>query len=203
MKKSTRVLAIFLVVILALGLGACSKKVPTPKAIEEVYNNEFKNAPEWVTKNCSCYNKDKKAAPAICGVGSVGGSRNVSLMRTTATARARTELARSLQVKVKAMLKDYQGSTTGGQNFGTAAADDQFVVDVSKQITSTTLSGTELADTWISPNETFYVLVVMNVDKFKGAVSKMSNLSEEVRKAVEDRADKAFEELDVETQAQN
>lgn len=203
MKKSTRVLAIFLVVVLALGLGACAKKIPTPKPIEQVYNHEFSGAPDWVTKNCSCYNnKDKKATPAICGVGSIGGSRNVSLMRTTATARARTELARSLQVKVKAMLKDYQGSTTGGENFGTSAADDQFVVDVSKQITYTTLSGTELVDTWISPNGTYYVLVVMNVDKFKDAISKMSNLSDSVRKAVEERADKAFEDLDTEIEKQ-
>ena len=59
-----------------------------------------------------------------------------------------------------------------------------------------TLSGTELADTWISPNGTFYALVAMDVDKFKGAISKMNNLSETVRKAVEERADKSFGELD-------
>jgi hypothetical protein len=134
----------------------------------------------------------------ICGVGSAGGSRNASLMRSTATARARTELARSLQVKVKAMLKDYQATTTGGQDFGTAAADEQHIVDVSKQITDMSLSGTEVEDTWISQSGTFYALVAMDVDKFKNAVSKMNNLSESVRKAVEDRAQKSFEELDEE-----
>ena len=185
------------VIIIALGLGACSKKVPTPKPIEEVMGGELKGAPDWVTKSCGIYYK-AKGTPMICGVGSVGGSRNVSLMRSSATARARTELARSLQVKVKAMLKDYQATTTGGQDFGTSAADEQNIVDVSKQITDTTLSGTELEDTWISPNGTFYALVAMDVDKFKGAISKMGSLSDSVRKAVEERADKSFGELDEE-----
>jgi hypothetical protein len=183
------------VLTVALGLGACAKK--TPKPIEQVMGGEFKGAPDWVTKSCGTYYKTK-GTPMICGVGSVGGSRNVSLMRTAAEARARAELARSLQVKVKAMLKDYQATTTGGQDFGTSAADEQHVVDVSKQITDMTLSGTELVDTWVSPNGTFYALVAMDVEKFKGAVSKMNNLSDSVRKAVEQRADKAFGELDEE-----
>ena len=181
----------------AIGLGACAKKTPEPKPIDEVMGGEFKGAPDWVTKGCGIYFK-AKGTPMICGVGSVGGSRNISLMRIDATARARTELARSLQVKVKAMLKDYQATTTGGQDFGTSAADEQNIVDVSKQITDMTLSGTELEDTWPSPNGTFYALVAMDVDKFKGAISKMGNLSDSVRKAVEERADKAFGELDEE-----
>jgi hypothetical protein len=179
----------------ALGFGACAGK--TPKPIDEVMGGEFKGAPDWVTKGCGTYYK-AKGTPMICGVGSVGGSRNPSIMRSTAEGRARTELARSLQVKVKAMLKDYQATTTGGQDFGTSAADEQHVVDVSKQITDMTLSGTELVDTWVSPNGTFYALVTMDVEKFKDSVSKMNNLSDSVRKAVEQRADKAFGELDEE-----
>jgi len=97
------------------------------------------------------------------------------------------------------MLKDYQATTTGGQDFGTAAADEQNITDVSKQITDMTLTGTELQDTWVSLNGTFYALVAMDVDKFKDSVSKMGNLSDSVRKAVSERADKSFEELDENT----
>jgi len=39
---------------------------------------------------------------------------NVALARSAAEGRARTELARSLQTRVKAMLKDYQAATQGG-----------------------------------------------------------------------------------------
>ena len=155
-----------------------------------------------MTKGCTAFWGDKKGEKKICGVGSVGGTRNPSLARTAAMARARTEIARSLEVKVQAMLKDYQATTTGGQEFGTGAADEQHVVDVSKQITNTTLSGTELADSWVSANGTFYALVVWDADKFKDSVSQMKNLSESIRKAVIERADKAFEELDTEIQKQ-
>jgi hypothetical protein len=185
------------VLTLVLGLNACAKKTPEPKPIEKVMSGEFKGAPDWVTKSCGVYYK-AKGTPMVCGVGSIGGSRDVSLMRTTATARARNELARSLQLKIKSILEDYHKTITGGQNFGTSAADEQDSKEVSKQITDTTLYGTELEDTWISPNGTFYALVAMDVEKFKDAVSKMNNLSESVRKAVEERAEKAFEELDTE-----
>jgi hypothetical protein len=94
------------------------------------------------------------------------------------------------------MLKDYQATTTGGEEFGTAAADEQHIVDVSKQITNFTLSGTEHRDTWISNSGTWYALVVLDLDKFEDSVGKMNNLSESIRKAVQERAAKAFDELD-------
>jgi hypothetical protein len=194
MKKAT---ILFLTAFLVFGVIACSKKIPAPKPMEEVYNNEFKGAPDWITKSCSGYCKENKIA-AICGVGSIGGSRNISLMRIAATARARTDLARTFQVKVEAMLKDYQATTTGGEDFGTSAADEQHFVGVTKQITDMTLSGTEVSGIWLSPNNTFYALVTMDVEKFKVAISKMDNLSESVRKAVIERADDAFKELDQE-----
>jgi len=94
------------------------------------------------------------------------------------------------------MLKDYQATTTGGEEFGTAANDEQHLVDVSKQLTDIELTGVEQRDMWISPSGVVYVLMVYDAAKFKDAVSQMSQLSESVRKAVIDRADASFEELD-------
>jgi hypothetical protein len=196
-RVSKKAMEMTLIVFLVLGVTACSKKIPAPKPMEEVYNNEFKGAPDWITKSCSTYCKENKMA-AICGVGSIGGSRNVSLMRIAATARARTDLARTFQVKVEAMLKDYQATTTGGEEFGKSAADEQHFVSVTRQITDMTLSGTEVSGIWLSPNGTFYALATMDVEKFKAAISQMNNLSESVRKAVIERADEAFDELDLE-----
>ena len=84
----------------------------------------------------------------------------------------------------------------------TAANDEQHIVDVSKQITDTTLSGTEPKDSWISDSGTLYILMCADIEKFKDAVSKMGQLSESVRKAVVERADKAFDELSKEIEAQ-
>jgi hypothetical protein len=53
---------------------------------------------------------------------------------------------------------------------------------------------------WVSSSGTVYVLMVYDAAKFQDAVSEMDNLSEEIRRAVIDRADASFRELDEETQ---
>ncbi len=176
----------------ALVFSACST---TPKLPKDAIENELADAPEWVRKGCSSYWK-KDETRRICGVGAMGGTRNAALARTGAMTRARTEIARSLQTQVEAMLKDYQATTTGGEAFGMAANDEQHVEDVSRQITEMTLSGTELVDSWISKSGTFYALVSLDVETFRQAVSQMEQLSESVREAVIERAERAFDELD-------
>jgi len=182
---------IALAVALAATAFACAKDSTSPR---EAMPDEFAGAPDWVIEGCSAY-PGEDAPTKICGVGSFSGSKNISLSRTASRARGRTEIARSLDVQVKSMLKDYQATTTGGEEFGTAAADEQHVVDVSKQITDISLSGTEIKDTWISPTGTYYTLMVLDVERFRDSVDKMSNLSEDLRAAISDRADKSFAEL--------
>ena len=102
----------------ALALGCAG----TPKIGEGTpLEDEFVGAPGWVIQGCRAFWDDDEEL--ICGIGSAGGSRNVSLMRTTAIGRGRTEIARTLSTQVKAMLKDYASTTTGGQEFGRAAND--------------------------------------------------------------------------------
>ncbi len=173
----------------------------TPKTPADAVQGELTDAPEWVRKGCDAWWGDKSER-RICGVGAAGSTRNAALARTGAIARGRTELARSLSVKVEAMIKDYQATTTGGESFGSSAADDQHLVDVSKQITDTSLAGTSLVDSWISKSGTFYALVALDVEGFKDAVSQMRNLSDSVRAAVVERADKAFDDLDREIDRQ-
>ena len=189
MKKS--LISIVSIVFLMV-LAACGS---TDKKTDNAVKNEFDGAPKWVLGSSS-------TAQQICGVGSAAGSRNVSMMRTTAMGRGRTEIARMLELKVQSMLKDYQATTTGGEEFGTAANDEQHVVDVAKQITDLTLSGTEQKESWISDSGTLYMLMCADLEKFKNTVNSMSQLSESVRKAVTERADKAFDELSKEIEAQ-
>ncbi len=187
MKKVVFTLLSLTVALVFTACGSAEKQAPG-NAIAE----ELDGAPAWVLGGTS-------EKGQICGVGSAGGTRNVSLARTTAIGRARTDLSRQLQLKVKSMLKDYQSTTTGGENYGTAANDEQHVVDVSKQVTQMTLNGTELKNTWLSKKGTLFTLVCLNVDKFKNTVSSMSQLDDQVRAAIVERADKAFDELDKET----
>ncbi len=194
MKKS--VISVLLVFVIALMMSACGsadKKENTPK---NAMASEFDGAPKWVMMGGSGNSQE------ICGAGSLGGTRNPSMARTGAVSRARDELARMLGVKVMNMVKTYEATTTGGEEYGRAANDEQHAENVSKQIVNTTLSGTEQRDSWISNNGQFWALVCMDVQKFSNAVNSMGQLSEGIRKAVVERAEKAFDELAQEIEAQ-
>jgi hypothetical protein len=172
---------------LALGCGGQQK----PKNAMQA---ELAGAPAWAKGACQA---GMPGGKGVCGTGSVAGMTNVSLARSAAEGRARTELARSLQTRVKAMLKDYQAATTGGPENKTAS--EQHIEDVSKQITDTTLSGTRLQDTWVSDSGTFWALVVLDTEAFKDSLKNMKQLDDKVRAAIVERADKSFAELDAAT----
>ena len=185
------------VALMSLACGAASTTAITPVSgplAGELVDANGKPAPVWVTQPSKYKMDDGKKA--LCGEGSAGGTRSISMAQTAAAGRARTSLARNLDTKVSAILKDYQATTTGGEAFGKAANDEQHIQDASKQVTQTTLTGTEVNETWVSSSGTLHTLVCMDLDKFKGAVSGMEQLNEGMRKAIVQRAEKAFDEIE-------
>jgi hypothetical protein len=184
-------LMIVFVSAVVLGLGACAKKTPEPKPIETIASGALKGAPDWVIKGCA----GKQMA---CGIGACGGSRNISLMRSTALTRARADLAKNMETDLKVLNKSNQATVTGGEKYGTAASDEQLSQETIKEFTHTTLTGTEQIDAWVGEDGTYWALVSINPDKFRESVSKMKNLSENMRNVIEERAQKAFDELDEE-----
>ena len=195
MKKSVVILSVLTLFGTLVVAGCAGNKPIEPEEPSSAIGGELEGAPDWVVKGCAAYWGEKEEK-RICGVGSMGGSRNISLARTTAIARARAEIARTLKVGVKTMIKDYQATTTGGEQYGTAAADEQHAEEVSRQITDMTLSGTEMVDSWMSEKGTLFVLVSLDLEGFKSAVDGMETLSDSIRRVVIDRADEAFQELD-------
>jgi len=183
-----RILLTVVLVLAAAWLVGCGSS--GPKDPSSVVEKELDGAPDWVLEGRG---GDKEL---IYGVGSVAGTRNVTLARTTAQARGRTEIARSLEVQVRSMLKDYQSTTTGGEYFGRQANDEQHIEDVTKQITDMTLTGTRQEELWIADTGTLYVLMALDVEAFKDTIDNMGQLDEDLREAVKDRADEAFRELD-------
>ena len=179
---STLVVATVLGTILGCG---------SPQKPQEQLRNEMSGAPAWARGNCK---KGLPGGKGICGVGSVPNMTSISLARSGAEGRARTALARSLNIWVKTMLKDYQAGTTGGA--GNYTLGEQHIEDVAKQVTEMGLSGTQIEDTWISDNGTLWALMVMDAESFKDSVRDMRQLDESVRAAIIQRADKAFGELD-------
>jgi hypothetical protein len=194
------------VALFLLGSFGCASAPPPPPpaapapAPANALQAELVGAPTWVSMGCAAYFGDKgEKKDKICGVGAVGGMTNPAMARTAAQGRGRTEIARSIKVKVKSMLKDYAAVTKGGP--GAKLNNEEHIEDVSKQITDTTLSGTRLQETWISSSGTWYALMVLDTEAFKDSLKAQSNnLDEKTRAAIVERADKAFAEIDQETE---
>lgn len=91
---------------------------------------------------------------AIYGVGSAK-KQNPSLARKAATARARDEIAQSVNVKVTNMLKDFMQESGVGEN----AQALEFTESVSKQVASVSLQGSSIKEAYIGKDGTFYVMV--------------------------------------------
>lgn len=170
--------------------SGCGSKEITP---DEILPNDFAGAPEWVLQGCSAYWGDDGGA-RICGVGDAKIGRSMSIARTKATSRARAEISRSLETKVKNMIKDYQEQVTDGETEMTAEQFSSTTVSLSKA----TLNGTTVQQTWVSPSGQLYMLVALDVESFENSVREMDEMSDRLRTFIESRARKSFAELDEE-----
>ena len=169
--------------------GGCAK----PTTPDEQLPDEFAGAPAWVLEGCSAYWGDDDGA-RICGVGDAKIGSSMSIARTKATSRARTEISRTLETKVKNMVKDYQEQVTDGESEMTAEQFTNTTVSLSKA----TLNGTSLQATWVSPSNQLYTLVALDVEAFNNSVREMDEMSDKLRAFIESRARKSFAELDEE-----
>jgi len=183
------------VVAAAVVAGGCSGAAKHTTG--RTFAGTMEDAPEWARKGCAAFSGEKKKW--ICGVGSMEGTNNLSLCRTTAMARGRTEIARELNLRMKAMMKDYQRSVTGGGAMHVAADDEQYAADVAKQITDISLPGTRLEDMWFSEDGHCFALMVLDVQGFQDALAGAMTLDQRVRDYVVRNAEKAFQELDAAT----
>lgn len=170
--------------------AGCGSKTLTP---DQVMPNEFAGAPEWVLQGCSAYWGDDGGA-RICGVGDARIGSSMSIARTKATSRARAEISRTLETKVKNMIKDFQEQVTDGESEMTAEQFSSTTVSLSKS----TLNGTSVQQSWISPSNQLYMLVALDVEAFENSVREMDEMSDRLRTFIESRARKSFAELDEE-----
>ncbi len=90
------------------------------------------------------------------------------------------------------MIKDFQEEVTDGESEMTAEQFSSTTVSLSK----TTLNGTQVEQTWVSPSNQLYILVVLDVEAFENSVREMNEMSDQLRTFIESRARKSFEELD-------
>ena len=166
----------------------CGKNVTTP---DEQFPNQFAGAPPWVLQGCSAFWGDDGGA-RLCGVGDAKVGSNRSIARIKATSRARAEISRTLETKVKNMIKDFQEQVTDGESEMTAEQFTTTTVSLSKA----TLNGTSVMDTWYSASGQIYTLVALDVESFSNSVKEMDEMSDRLRTFIDARAKKSFMELD-------
>jgi len=173
-----------------VAMAGCGKDVTTP---DEQLPNEFAGAPSWVLEGCGAYWDDDDGA-RLCGVGDAKIGRSMSIARTKATSRGRAEIGRTLETKVKSMIKDFQEQVTDGESEMTAEQFSSTTVLLSKS----TLNGTSIQETWISQTNQLYILVALDIESFENSVREMDEMSSQLRAFIEARARKSFTELDEE-----
>lgn len=177
------------VLVALMGLAGCSST--NGISPEDVMPLEFAGAPNWVLQGCSAYWGDDGGA-RLCGVGDAKIGRSLSIARTKAGARGRTEISRTLETKVKNMVKDYQEQVSDSEAEMTAEQFSTTTVSLSKS----TLNGTSLQDSWISPSGQLYMLMALDVESFENSIREMDEMSDRMRQFIESRARKSFAELD-------
>lgn len=174
--------------VAVVATAGCGKDVTLP---DEQLPSEFAGAPNWVLEGCNAYWGDDGGA-RLCGVGDARIGRSMSIARTKATSRARVEISRTLEIKVKNMIKDFQEQVTDGESEMTPEQFSSTTVSLSKS----TLNGTSVQQTWVSMTSQLYILVALDVESFENSVREMDEMSSRLRTFIEARAKKSFIELD-------
>ena len=170
--------------VVAAALAGCGEKKP------EMSNQVLHaNGPDWVNRGSGAFGGEK--GKIFYGVGIVSRMPNAALRRATADARARSEIAKTLDTKVAVLNKDYQASTTAGDM--SASTEEQHVQQTLKNFSQMELSGAVIVDHWVDTDGTEF-----DMETFKSNLEKMRELSAQLRDMVRTNAEKAFDELSAE-----
>jgi len=138
------------------------------------------NIPKWAVDQ-----------PDLCGLGIQKFRGNLSTDRTIANAKARSDLSRQIETKVKSMIKAYAATGEAqGEDF-TEETSKLAVVNLSK----TTINGA-VPKKFDMMDNNIYSLVCLNPGVLTDAISNMKQLSSAQRRALEKRARLAHKELE-------
>ena len=170
-----------------VGLAACSSYGTRTTGPDP--DGPMVGAPDWVMEGClaeDAYDPEKE----LCGVGSAAGSRNVSLARTAAINRARTQIEEQLKSRLRELLE--ASTPTPPQAKADVPGAESHIENVAFQITRLTIGASKLQDSWVAADGTLYTLVTLDEAGFTGRLAQTHTLSEEIREKVLQEADNLF-----------
>jgi hypothetical protein len=138
-------------------------------------------APAWVAQTSFI---DENGT--ICGVGVVQGVSNIALARSTASTRARREVAAVLEVYVGGYLEESQAATTD-MSAG-LAAEQQHTEAATREVVDQMMSGVVVDQLWQDPySGAVYALARLSSADVLAALEQSRQLSAAVRERI--RAD--------------
>jgi len=187
MKHTANRLCVLVVLstVIALAAVGCASK-PKPSADSAALG------PEWVMQGSGAFDRD--GDKVFYGVGVASGIHNKALLRQTADDRARLEIAKTLEVYVSGLSKDYMASTTAGDM--SRSSEEQHVETALKTFTKTTLHGAAITDRWVDPEDgSMYALCQLDLITLKEALNDYRELDTQLRDYVRENAERLHEEL--------
>ena len=155
--------------LLATALG-CVTVETTPLTVDPL-----EGAPEWVKRGCRSHaaaeaslRGDRPHRKVICGVGSARTIGNPIAAERTAIARARTAIARNIEVTIESLVR-IKGD-------GRRESNDDWH-SIIQQFTSTALPACQLDATWQSSDGEFFALVSLAVARVQESLRQTPRLS--------------------------
>lgn len=177
-----------LAILLAAGLCSCAGSgdgasqgvYPRPMSAAE----SLTGAPVWVTRGCRAHwDNESERRQVLCGVGSATSRRNPLGARETAVARARSAIARSIEVTIESLVRLEDGSERSA---------DGHMRSIVHQLSTASLPGCQTESVWSSPRGEVHALVSLDVDRVKQSVRSSKALSPIQREDLAQRAAAAF-----------
>ena len=172
-------------VLLMAPLGCASSDQGT-QGTSTGMSERLAGAPTWLTEGCRSHWKTAQARRAVvCGVGSAGPNRNRVAARDTAIARARSAIARSIEVTIESLVR-VEDSNSG----------DGDIHEFVHQLTSRSLPSCQLESVWRSETGEVHALVSLQVAKVERSVRETRVLSPDERADLAKRTAEALATLD-------
>ena len=147
------------------------------------------NGPVWINNASGFVNGLE--GKGFYGIGVASNIPDLGLLRNTADAMARTELAKSFKSKIKNMMKIYRAES--GEN---EASFEQHVQEVTKTFTSMDLVGSRIVDRYYDrKNNVQYSLAVLNPNELVNEIKRMSNLTDSIKELLVKNSDAVFDKM--------
>ena len=183
MKKS--IVSTILVLALSLIMFSCGS-TPQNGGESQKSRGKLSLGPDF-TRGSKYWPSGKICASA----GEKATSDNIDQRLDYATQEARKDLAREFRVVIEAVYKDLNNEITAkGGSYDESAKLDKSIHRVSDFM----LSGTERYDA-DTTEDMVWVLVCCDREKFRDAIQNSTDLSEELKEAIMERATKEWDEL--------